>query len=251
MKLWVLIILSFSFNLYGYGDVKVPAKPGIDNNKHYDFNKEPVKYLTAIYMDHHFASLDRGLKRVDNALGIIDSLYSKNPNTRFHPKKFRHSKAFEIKATLHLLKSMILHKKGLYATSVTTKKEKEQFEKAMGKTKNSGKLQKDGLMAYAKIKGAKQQEARKRMLNYLKQSMQEMKTALKTDPKSPTIHYQYAKLLKDFYAQGESQEIEKHLYQAGKLSFNEKDSEGVSKSILALKEINSKSIFIKKLEVLK
>lgn len=251
MKLLILLSLLATQLAFGNGKMKLPAKPGIDNNKIYDFNKQPVKYLTAIYMDHHFSSLERGLERVKTALKTIDPLYNKDINTKFHPDKFKHSKVFEIKATLHVLNSMLWHKKGMNVTATTSEKDKKTFKKLMTKQEKIGKLNTTDMMLFAKIKGQSRMGAQKKMQEYLTTAMDEMKLALKIDPKSPTIHYQYAKLMRDFYVEGDSALIEKHLYKAAELSHAEKDFTGVKKSLTALKDINPKSSYIAKLEKLK
>ncbi len=255
MKIIILLSLLCSQTLFAYNqykDVKVPAKPGIDNNKTYDFKKEPVKFLEAAYMDHHFSSLDRGLKRVNHALSVIDPLYKKNHNTLFAPKKFKRAKAFEIKGTLHILKSMLLYKKGKSVTVETSAKDAKIFKKMLGKQKKAdGKLSAKDMALFAEIKAQSRGKAQGKMQNLLKQSIEQMELAIKIDPKSPTAHYQYAKLMLNFVLDQDSSLIEKHLYKAGDLSHKEKDLDGLVKSIDALKELNPKSTYIAKLEKLK
>lgn len=251
MKILAILLLFFTYNGFAGSGYPLPAKPGIDNNQNYIFNKEPVKYLTAIYMDHHFANVTRGLKRVDIALSIIDPLYEQSPNSKFHPEKFKHAKMFEIKATLHLLKALLLQKKGFSINAQMSQEEKKQFSKVVKNKKKMGVLKKDELLAYAKIKGVREKEDNRKVSQLLKQSIDQMQMALHIDPQSPTIHYQYAKLLKDFYVQGESGEIEKHLYKAGELSLQEGDKEGFSKALSALREVNANSVYIKQLKVIK
>ncbi len=231
--------------------VKVPQKPGIDNNKQYDFNKEPVKYLTAIYMDHHFSKLDRGLKRVNYALSVIDPLYKKSPAALFHPDKFKHAKIYEIKATLHLLKAMLLKKKGVNTAVYTPKKDKQQFEKLLKKQQVHGKLNAKDMMLFAKLRGEAEDKARKKMEKYFKEAMAQINLALKTDPKSPTVHYQYAKLMRDFVFDKSDDLIEQHLYQAGYLSYKEDNQEGLQRALEELKSFNPKSKYLAKLERLK
>jgi hypothetical protein len=247
-----LLMCQMAFGYNQYKNVKVPAKPGIDNNKKYDFKKTPVKFLEAIYMDHHFSSLDRGLKRVEVALKVINPIYKKDRNALFFPKKFKHAKAFEIKGTLHILKSLLLYKKGKIVTVETSAKDAKTFKKLMGKQKKmGGKLTAKDMALFAKIKSKSRDKAQGKMQNMLKQSIEQMEMAMKIDPNSPTAHYQYAKLMLDFVLEGDTALVEKHLYKAGDLSYRESDLVGLKKSISALKELNPKSSYLTKLEKLK
>ena len=252
----VVFLFSYqSFSFSDYSKVKTPDKPGIDNNKQYDFKKEPVKFLEAAYMDHHFWTIDRGIKRVDQALSILDPIFKKNPNTKFMPKMFRHSKVYEIKSTVHVLKGLLLYRKSQEVIAKSQSQISEKFAKKMNVDKNAKvdmkkmahkKLNAKEMKVYSELRSKDFSDNKQIMKKYVVGSIDQMKMAIDVDKSNPVAYYQYGKLLIDYLIDGDTQLAEKQFFKAGELSWNEKDTTGYHKAMTAIRELNAKSTYISK-----
>lgn len=250
--LFLLIILPFMLHAYPKSGA-MPKGPDFSyqgNNQSYDFRQQPVKLLEAAYMDHHFWQVDRGITRVNQALGVLDPLYKKDPNQLFAPDKFKHARVYEIKSAVHVLRGLLYQRKAMNVLSESKERQSKEFREMM-KSQGKKKLSEKDMQQFAQMKEERFKESRVQIEQFARKAMEEMKQAIDIDKKNPVAYFQYGKLLANFLAGQDPKEAEKQFFMAGKISWSENDKTGWEKSLNQIQQLNPESTFIAELKKLK
>ncbi len=213
-------------------------------NSDVDFQNNPVDYMASIYRDYHDWRIDEGLKKSDAAIGIVDKIYIKDPEKEFSDPKLKLKKASQVRSTLYTLLGMLKYRKFL---TTGHKAREEAYSPLMEKIKKGEELSEDDLESIAgEIEG---RETDIQVKSLFRETVTAFETAVKSDPSNPAPHYQLGTVYNAATDSDYSMIAEKEFYISYKLSLKEGDTQAAERSLEALRNVNEKSEYLKRIEV--
>lgn len=175
-----------------------------DKKRQEEFQKSPISFMEAAYMDYHNGQIEQGLKKTQSALKVVQGRSEENPDAVFNQDLLKGIKVHQVESSLHVLQGVLMHKKGTLLVS------------QHGSTLEKNSTQWNRIMM---------------------QAFREMEAAIDLDPKSAVAHYQYAKLLRDYSLQADFKKALNHFEMAAKLSKEEQNEQGHRQAMDAILEI--------------
>ncbi len=247
-----LLSIFFIFFLLNLSSANIKEKKaGIsgeipeEQKKPIDFKKEPVKYMADIYNDHHNWKVDDGIKKANEALNIVNKLYSKDSKTELKDPNLKLNKTYQVKSTLHTLLGMLYYRKSLL---VEKEDRKKTFAPVLDKVKEKKELTDKDLEKVAK--SAERRDYLKKRKKYFEMATLEFKAAIDSDPLNPVPHFQLGSMYSAASVAGQTEAAEKEFFLAAKLSLKESDKDSAERAIETLQSINPESEYLKKIEEL-
>ncbi len=238
LLIYIAFMISVSLSSFSFSKTVPQVK---EQSNGYDFSKQPVKYLTAIYMDYHNGKVDSGIKKAKEALLYVNELYKKSPNTIIKGKGLKLNKAYQIKSTLHTLLGMLYYKKAMIGDDsdkdIRLAPVYEKLKKGEGLTDKDLEL----------VSKVMAEESKNEQL-YINMAIREFKEAIKIDPKNPSAHFQLGLLYSGIYTGESNDTAERHIYLSAKLSYEEGDMQAVSRAFDILKGLNPNSLYLKQIK---
>ncbi len=186
-------------------------------NENLTFADEPLAFLEAIQLDHHFRNYQRGLDRTSQWLEVISSLYAENPEASAH-EKLDNISAKQLYGILLTFEGMFYQQLAL-----------------------------DNIELNPDAEPQSQENARKQAIDYMIKAGDALTKAVEVLPDSPEAHFQLGKYYRDQSAGRSTEQAEQAFYKAGELSLALDNKTGFDQAKTALIEINIESPYLTKL----
>ncbi len=221
-----LFIVILPFSSYGYSDslemqdIKRSEEmkeylPSEDENLQLGDN--PVRFLEAIQLDYHFHSYDRGLKRTQDALKIITPIYEKDPSTTPY-KQLPETTAQQLYGGLLTFEGMFYQSLAIENISIDLKADEQT-----------------------------QESSRKLAVEFMQKAESALTKAVEVSPDFAEAYFQLGKFYTNQMAGLSTEQAEKALFKAAKLSMQQDNDIGYDQAKAALLALNMESSYLSKL----
>lgn len=205
------------------------------------FLDAPVEYMTSVYRDYHEWRVTEGIEKAERAIASVDKVYAANANAEIRDSKLKLNKAYQVKATLHTLLGMLYNRKALLVLNEQGSGGSQRAA-VLKKLEEGGSLTEEDLKAVAdEAEGRSSASAQQE--DFVRRSINEFASAIKTDPDNPVPHFQLATVYASSSLEATT-DAEREYFEAARLSFGEGDKKSTRRAFEALVELNPQSGYV-------